>query len=376
MRGRWFGSAICAVTLSAAMVGAQPKAEAPSAEAKAAYQQALDQKKAKALDKALSAAQHAVELSPGYLEAHNLLAWLYVGTNERDKAIAEFRAVIRLAPDSPQAVEAKAALDRWQVPHAEPAAPVAPTQPVAPTPPVAPTQPVAPTPPVQPDKPPVKPAAVDPNDPDSVWAPKEDRPPAGVGTMSTPELFKKLADVAAAHAKAKKYEEAFCAYRHLLVLDPTNDGLRGAVETLRGTQPERHDLLRAEDQLRARAVLAALRPATDLKDWPRFDKLLHGSELRMLLDPRVVGDGRYGTLRYAGCDPYVPVVLFCAKPTITVQALRELVGTPQVEGKTWDQSLSLLTWGHMRVVADAEGKVLYVLRKMGEPSPEDPTKAR
>jgi tetratricopeptide (TPR) repeat protein len=369
---------LLAALLSTAVAGqtppdpaAAPKAEAPSEPAKAAYDRGLAAKKAKALDDAATAFRDAIKQTAGYLDAHYALAWVLLAKGDPQAAAAEFRRVVALAPESPQATESKNALERLKLPLAPaptpgPPTPPPPPAPVQPTP--APATPTAPAAPVAPAaKPPVT-----PGDPDWVMLPKDPQPAKDLNRLNTRELWQRCLDTAAAAAKAGATDVALALYRHLLVFDPNNAALAAALEKTRGDAIERHDLVTPESRLAARDLLAKLRPVEDFGAWPKFEPLLMGAELRLLLDPRVVGNAVYGRLRYPGCDPLTPLVLFVTPPNLTASEIKQAAGPPQTEAKTWDKNFTMLTWGHLRALADDDGKVVAVVRLMGNPTPPEP----
>jgi tetratricopeptide (TPR) repeat protein len=85
---------------------------APSESAQSHYQAGLAAKQAKNYDKAAVELKKAVELDPDYLDAHWVLAWVYVAQEMKEPAAEQFREVIRLGPDSDKAKEAAKALER------------------------------------------------------------------------------------------------------------------------------------------------------------------------------------------------------------------------------------------------------------------------
>lgn len=84
----------------------------PRPEAVRQYERGLALKRAGRLEEARVALTAAIKSEPRYMEAHYALAWVYRGLGATDKAIAEFREVIRLAPHSAEAVESARAIER------------------------------------------------------------------------------------------------------------------------------------------------------------------------------------------------------------------------------------------------------------------------
>ena len=87
----------------------------PLEEAKSHYEAGVAAKQAKDYDKARVELNQAIKLEKDYLEAHWVLAWVYIARKENDVAGERFRQVIRIAPDSEKGREAKAALERMDL---------------------------------------------------------------------------------------------------------------------------------------------------------------------------------------------------------------------------------------------------------------------
>lgn len=93
--------------------------EEPGQEARGqALRQALREKRAGHIRRALTLANELAEASPSDAEALRLRAWLYIASDDRDRAIADFRAVLELGADGDYAEEAREALGRLGVPAA------------------------------------------------------------------------------------------------------------------------------------------------------------------------------------------------------------------------------------------------------------------
>jgi len=88
--------------------------------AKAHYAEGMRLKREKKLAEAATEFEKALSLSPNHLDAHWAVAWVYAGTGDKAKAVAHFRKVLELEPNSQRATEARDAVARLQ--DAEPAA--------------------------------------------------------------------------------------------------------------------------------------------------------------------------------------------------------------------------------------------------------------
>lgn len=84
----------------------------PPTNAVTRYQRGLSLKRADKPERAAIELRAAIEIYPKYMEAHYALAWVYRAMGAPDKAIEEFREVIRIAPHSSEAVEAARAIQR------------------------------------------------------------------------------------------------------------------------------------------------------------------------------------------------------------------------------------------------------------------------
>jgi peroxiredoxin/outer membrane lipoprotein-sorting protein len=80
--------------------------------AMAHYDQGMRLKKEKKLAEAATELEKALSLSPAHVDAHWALAWVYAGTGEKTKAVAHFRKVFELEPNSQRATEAREAVAR------------------------------------------------------------------------------------------------------------------------------------------------------------------------------------------------------------------------------------------------------------------------
>jgi len=86
-------------------------AETPP-EAVAHYDAGLTAKHAKQYDTAALELKRAIELDMDYIDAHWVLAWVYVAQQKTAGAAEHFGHVVRIAPDTEKAREAAAALQR------------------------------------------------------------------------------------------------------------------------------------------------------------------------------------------------------------------------------------------------------------------------
>lgn len=86
-------------------------AQAPESAIKR-YQKGMSLKRTGAVNQAIAEMKAAVGLYPKYMEAHYALGWLYRQVGASDKAVEEFREVIRIAPQSPEAIESARAIQR------------------------------------------------------------------------------------------------------------------------------------------------------------------------------------------------------------------------------------------------------------------------
>ena len=98
---------------------AAPGPKGPSPDAARHYRAGLKAKQAGQHDAAIAELQEAVKLAPDYAQAHYALAWIWASRNERAKATAEFKEVVRIGPESTEGKEAKAALKRMRAPAAK-----------------------------------------------------------------------------------------------------------------------------------------------------------------------------------------------------------------------------------------------------------------
>jgi len=91
----------------------RPPATPPrAAGAEEHYQRGLGLKRAGNLAEAATELRAAIAADPKHARAHYALAWVLKDLQDEDGAAAEFRKVIEVGPDSPEAADAKKALDR------------------------------------------------------------------------------------------------------------------------------------------------------------------------------------------------------------------------------------------------------------------------
>jgi beta-lactamase superfamily II metal-dependent hydrolase len=90
--------------------------EATRQKAERHYQQGVTYKQNKAYARAIDELRQTLQLNPEHVGAHWVLAWVYVAQEEKAAAAGHFREVVRLAPDTDQGQEAKAALERLGLP--------------------------------------------------------------------------------------------------------------------------------------------------------------------------------------------------------------------------------------------------------------------
>ncbi|MFQ6097008.1 MAG: tetratricopeptide repeat protein [Armatimonadota bacterium] len=109
-------SVLTAVGLAAAV--AAQEAVSPAEEH---YQEGLKLKKEGKVDQAIGALEKAVAADPEKAGPHWVLGWLYAKKAQKQQAIAEFEKYLKLAPDSPNAPEARKAIERLQGAVAAPA---------------------------------------------------------------------------------------------------------------------------------------------------------------------------------------------------------------------------------------------------------------
>jgi tetratricopeptide (TPR) repeat protein len=78
-------------------------------------ERALELKKAGKTPEAIAVLEPFVAANPQDMRGHHVLAWLYQGQGNPEKAAEHFRQVIELAPDSPEARQDREALQRLDV---------------------------------------------------------------------------------------------------------------------------------------------------------------------------------------------------------------------------------------------------------------------
>lgn len=104
---RWIPLCLIALALTTCCF-----AQSPPESAVAQYERGLALKRAGKPAAAAEALRAAVARYPKYMEAHYALGWVYRSLGADEKSIEAFREVIRLAPRSPEAVEAAKAIQR------------------------------------------------------------------------------------------------------------------------------------------------------------------------------------------------------------------------------------------------------------------------
>lgn len=83
-----------------------------AAEAKQHYEAGLKLKQAKQFAKAAEELEAALKIEKDYTDAHWALGWVYSALGRKPEAVAEFKEVLRLVPDTPRAKEARDAIKR------------------------------------------------------------------------------------------------------------------------------------------------------------------------------------------------------------------------------------------------------------------------
>jgi hypothetical protein len=178
-----------------------------------------------------------------------------------------------------------------------------------------------------------------------------DTQPAGpTADSSRDELLALLVTKADEFAAADQKAKAQDAYTLALVY-----GAEGVAEKLRdlGDVP-----LRGMTEEQAQRLLKVIQEAPlDFENWPASSEATERVELRLLLDPQLVGDLERGNLSVEEQD--AGVSCFLAAPGKSLDQVLAAYGEPMKKDEK--EGYRTLTYGRVRVIGDKTGDVMAVL---------------